>query len=321
MSAIDFSNLDSTLGAYFRNEGRILYNQMFNDFKSAQHIDVDVTVKDESPMVTPTVKDIVQVGKDDAWNPTTDGISHLAEILKVRPWQVDLKIVPLREHRAWTARLLRDGSDPYEYPFERFILEKVVMKVKETMERIVWQAAYNSGTAAGAGLVNPLEVCDGFKTLIAALITATTITPVATGAVTSANAVAKFEQVFDAFPEEVKQGETKIFCSYNSMQNYWRNYRDTYPNDAQREFTRLTLDGSEGKCEIVQVPGLSGSGRLVGAPRGILQIGTDLVSDMERLIIEKEKRALNVMMDGKIGAGISATAIDGKDYLIVNDQA
>ena len=99
MSAIDYSNLDAVLGAYNRGDGYLLYQQEMLGFKSARYIDVYQDIKDEEPMVTPFIKEIVQVGKEEGWNPTTGALDYVSRILKVRQWQVDLTINPIKEHR------------------------------------------------------------------------------------------------------------------------------------------------------------------------------------------------------------------------------
>lgn len=320
--SIDLSNLEATLGAYSRGPGMDLFIQAMNTFASANHIQMNTDIQDEQPMIVPEIGEIVQVGKDDGWNPTEDAFGFKARMLKVRDWQVDLKIVPLTLYKNWKGRLQSGKLKPYEYHFEGFLMGQILRKLQDSLEKIVWKSVYNAGTAAGAGVVNPMEVCDGFLKQIADAITATTIAPVATGAITDQNAVAKIEQMWDALPEVLKYEKVKIFCSRNTSSNYYKNYKDNYGDHlTYNSFKQMTLEKSEGNASFVPLPGLSGSGRVIIVPEGILQMGTDMLSDMNRIKVEQEKRVVNILMDGKIGCGISTFALAGEDYIITNDQA
>ena len=163
-----------------------------------------------------------------------------------------------------------------------------------------------AGTTAAA-------IADGWGTKIAALITATTITPIATGAITDANAVSKFEQMVEGLPTWHREKGGVIYCSYAKFDNYRKNYRTSYNFQFQPDVEgRYKMDNVN--FEIRPVSWMGTSSRLIATVDNNLVFGTDeervqVAASMRRNIIE-----VRLMMP----VGVE---IQDLDAIAVNDQA
>lgn len=171
------------------------------------------------------------------------------------------------------------------------------------------------GVRNGAGTA-AADIANGWGTIIAAEITATNLTPVATGAITTANAVTKVEQlVSDGFTTVMREYDTPclIYCSYNVFDKYIAHYRTL--NGYKLE-TGVNGDYKlDGKNAILRPAAfMKASQRLIGTVDQNLVFGTDteqikVYASMRRNIIESRP-----MMP--VGC-----EIQDLDVLVVNDQA
>lgn len=168
------------------------------------------------------------------------------------------------------------------------------------------------GVRNGAGTA-PADITDGWGTLIAALITATTITPVATGVITDANAVTKVEQVAEAVPAWMRQKGFIVYCSYATIDKYKKHYRTLNGFGFNKnEVGQYQLDGINAVLRPVAFMGTSA--RLIATVKDNLVFGTD----MERVAVAASMRRNVSEVRMMIPAGCQ---IQDLDALVVNDQA
>lgn len=315
-NGINFDSLDATLGAYCRENGEMLMKQAFLGNETAQHVTVYPEVKDQLPLLTAQMNTVVQPGNPTAWNPTADAFSLKPKILQVKPWKVDLDIIPQQLEAKYYAKVARTqpGSDPYmlDNSFEAFIMGEVIKRVQDDLERIIWH-----GDTTGSA---PLSVADGFFKLITAEVTATNLTESDTDIVDTANAVQSLENMWTGLDDRLKIAGAKMYMSHTIFNAYQTNYRATHGDVAHNgQFQKRFLELSGGLCELVPLRAMAGSNRVVLDPVGILAIGTDLVSDATTIRVEREKRTLNVMLDGKIGTQLSEYNIASVPHLAVSE--
>jgi hypothetical protein len=198
----------------------------------------------------------------------------------------------------------RDGQAP-------FADEASAQICKEYLDSI-YRSVLWSGVRNGAGTA-VADIATGWGTLIAAEITATTLTPVATGALTNVNAVTKFELVAEAAPIWMQEQGFVILCSFASFRKYVQHYRTL--NGFQLKPNLLNDYPMDGFNAVIRPVGFMGSSsRLVATVDGNLVFGTDVESiqiaaSMRRNIIETRP-----MMS--VGC-----QIQDLDALLVNDQA
>ena len=97
-----------------------------------------------------------------------------------------------------------------EMPFEQFAVAQAAREFLATIQTSTLYLGVRNGAGTAAA-----DVCDGWGTILAAAIVAGDVVPVATGAITSANAVTKVEQLADAVDVVQKEKGFDILCSYD----------------------------------------------------------------------------------------------------------
>ena len=170
------------------------------------------------------------------------------------------------------------------------------------------------GTPAKWDLRNVEAISTGWKKLIEDEITAANITPVATGAITAANAVDKIEMMIESAPAWMKEKSVIMYCSWATFENYKKHYR-TLNSFAfkPRENGQYYVDGYR---DVVLRPAswLGTSGRVVMSLPGNLVVGTD----GESVAIHATQRRNIVEVRQMMPVGFQIADIEA---LAVNDQA
>lgn len=195
-----------------------------------------------------------------------------------------------------------------DMPFEQASVDQVSREYLDNIIRSTLWSGVRNGAGTGAA-----DLCDGWGTIIAAEITATNLTPVVTGAITSANAVTKVEQVAESLPLWLRERGFIIYCSYNVFDKYKAHYRTLNSFGFNRTETGdAVIDGFNGVLRPVAFMGTSQ--RLVATIANNLVFGTDL----ERVATYPTPH-LNIMKIRHmmpVGCQIQDLAA-----LVVNDQA
>jgi hypothetical protein len=314
-TSVSISGLTTALGAYFRKDTSTYVKETLLGMANIKdRMEIMDDVKDEQPLPNLSITDIVRPRKSTTFDPPSNALAFSARILKVRGAKVDLQIIPSDLYNSWLGKMYAKGSNPYDYPFEQMIAEYVQARIQENIRmKALFSGVYNaSGTT-------PAAIMDGIKTLIAAEVTATNITPIATGAITAANVIDKLELTYDGLGEAYKNGETQILVSPTIFDWYNRKYRELYGSNANYEGMKqgyVLLDGTN--CWIKREPGLTGSGRVICTTPDNIVYGIDNAADESSIIVEQEKRAINLLMDFKVG--VQFKEIHAR-ALAVNDQA
>lgn len=197
-----------------------------------------------------------------------------------------------------------------EMPFEDYAVSQAGDAFLDALMRNTLYLGVRNGAGTAAA-----DICNGWGTIIANEITGTAISPVATGAITSANAVTKVEQVYDASDVILKRMPSKMYCSYSVFRNYMYHYRTLNGFGFRRdEKGKYTLDGTN--CELTPVAFMGTSGRLIMTLPGNLVFGTDTGG-----LSNHPTRHLNLLRNRILfPAGCEIKDI-GAEVLKVNDQA
>lgn len=195
-----------------------------------------------------------------------------------------------------------------EMPFETFAVEQAG---KQFLDSIYTDTLW-LGVRNGAG-TNAVDITDGWGTIIAAEITATNLTPIATNAISAANAVTEIEKVTNGVTAKMKQKGFNVYVSYTVFQHYRTHYRATYGfNFNPNQEGYYMLDGT--KAKLIPVAFMGTSGRVVATYPGNLVFGTDL----DRLSMYPT-RHLNLLRN-RILFPVGCQIRD-LNVLFVNDQA
>lgn len=192
--------------------------------------------------------------------------------------------------------------------FEQYFHDQVTKEYLDYMLRLTLYSGVRNAGGAGAA-----DICDGWGTIIAALITGLTLTPVATGAITSANAVTKVEQLADAVPLWMQERGHFIYCSYDVFKKYTAHYRTLNGFVFQPNATRqYALDNRNAYLRPVAWMGTSQ--RLIATIDNNFVFGTDIETTQLYVTPYLNYFKCRAMMVG--GCQIQDLAA-----LVVNDQA
>lgn len=313
-SALNITELNTKLGAYFRKDKGQIFTKMLLGMNIDDRFEIWDDCKDEVPLPNLTITDLVKPANNTTFQPTSNALAFGARILKVRPWKVDLQIVPADLEKSWLGAYKKKGSKVYDMPFEQYVMNHIIEKVQENLRlKSLFKGVYN---AAGS---TPIDVMDGLLTLIASEITATNIAPVATGAITSTNVVDKLEQTYDALGEAYKGIPTIALVSPQIFSWYKRKYRLDFGGNqdyAGMPLMETQLDGT--LCTIKSEPGLGTSQRVIVTPKENLVYGVDSIGEENDINSQVFERTIKLMIDAKSGTNFKR--IDA-ELLAVNDQA
>ena len=325
LSALDITELNTALGAYFRKDKDILISEMLTGMNIDDRFDTMDDCKDEVPLTKLNVTDIVQPANDVTFSGTSNALKFGARILKVRRWKVDLLLVPGQLEKSWLGKYKKKGSDAYDLPFEQYIMNYIRKRAQNNIRlRAHYKGVYNaSGTA-------PIDIMDGLLTLIETEVAAGQITPITTGALTSSNIIDSVELVFDGLGDEYKEVETIMLCSPTNFMKYTRKYRSLY--GANNDYDGMTNQGSvpiDGTmCKLKREPGLTGMDALVCTLVENLKYGVDSLGEESDIKSQVFERTIKLMIDAKSGVQISDlgtqdSLTDPNDFnraIAVNDQ-
>ncbi len=133
-------------------------------------------------------------------------------------------------------------------------------------------------------LVNEAVISTGWGKIISNEITALTLSPIATGAITNANALAKIELMYNGMTVAHRNmgGEFKV--SPATFRNYIENERTVYGNTVANPnggAGKKTVYG-DAKWEIVPCTWMGTSGRVIATQKNNLVFGTNVEADMSK---------------------------------------
>lgn len=313
--AIDFTNLAASLGAYSRDNAEEIMSELMLGMNIEDRITVLDDVNDELPLIKMITGDLVKPGGDPTtFSATANALTPDPRMLKVRPWKIDLTFYPQLLERQYNAFLRGQKITPQELPFAEFFFAEVAKKANENLRLgSLFSGVYNaSGTT-------PADVCDGYLKIIADEITATNITPVATGVVSSTTILDDVDDVIAGLHEAAQAEGGQVLVSPTLFKWYVHKYRADF--GANANYTGMAKDMVEidGTSFVLKrEPGLAGSQRIIATINDNMYYGVGHEGIDGNIIIEREKRGINVMVDAKAGPQFYSI---GTRALAVNDQA
>lgn len=308
---------------YVRTYDERLFRQLFYGFDTAQLATPHEGIKGQKIITELQVAANLAKRWNRAFAPPTDQVDFKPVTLSTTLNKVEHSVVPQDYEATYLGMMRRTGQNPDDYPFEMYIMEILFAKLNQEQEFAIWQ-----GEAASSPSSNDYlrQTFDGYLTLIKDAITATDITPVVTGAITSSNAVDKFRLMWAEVDQAYKRAGMDIFCDYTIYDNYRIHYKEKFGanpvetpviNNADYTLAGLRYELGGGNTYIIPIAGMEGSGRVVITPRSNLHYGFDALSDWENFNFEQDHRNLDFWLDFRMGAQI-LTKRDG--ILVVNDQ-
>jgi hypothetical protein len=285
----------SAYGGKYRQE---LIGQIFKNLE-----DANITVLEDIKGTTKFVR--LRVAK--GLKPYTgqfaggDKLNYSDRAVSPEQFQYDLHIDPKKYHNTFATETQDKHSKYFGLPEENYIWQKVT---EEIADEIIESTIYK-GVKGGNDSDPAKNICNGFEKRILDMITAGKAT-VATGVITSANAVTKFEKFYtDAMTVSPNYRRMKmiLYCSHNSMDKYVDHYRELFDKDPENwsdDAKPVYLKKTKGKVQIIAVDWLGDSDRLILAPKINMILATDKLSDINVMNIVPDVYGLKVGITGTI---------------------
>jgi len=319
MASVNHSYAES-FQPYVRTYAEQMFCELFYGFKTASLAQMYEGIKGEHVITQLEIGDNLARRWNKSFEPVADAATHKPRVLKTVLNKVDFSVVPQDYEFSYLGSLRQKGQNPADWPFQAYVMDKVLAKLQQEFETAVWKGQSAAVPAPGDYL---RETFDGYLKHISDALTATDITAVVTGAITTGNIIEKLRLMWEAVSSVYKENGTDIMVSYTIYDMYRKAYKDAYKVDPA--YTMINSAGyrgieyelGNGNTRIVPINGMSGSGRVVITPRENLAIGIDSPSDV-MFEVEQDKRELHFWMDFRMGAQI---LLQKDGILVVNDQA
>jgi hypothetical protein len=298
MSSVNYTSA-AAFRDYVESRGEELISRIFFGFQTADLVTIHDGVKG-SKILTEAI-----IGENliKRWRAQFDPVSNAAEfvprVLSTTLAKLDLSFVPQDLEATYLGDMRKKGQNPRDYPFEEYLLDKIISKAHRELEVAIWQAIQ---TATPAALDNLNQLFDGFLHMIADAITATDLTVTPTGAITTTNIVDNVEKVVDSLDLDAEMEETVTFLSVRNFKWYMRRYRNEWGKYTAPTQMREKVDFTNNT--LVAVPGMGTSNRILVTAASNLHIGYDDITDFNMFNFEQNKRQLDFWMDLRIGAQI-----------------
>ncbi|WP_353183562.1 hypothetical protein [Parapedobacter lycopersici] len=273
----DISKLVGYLGKFQKK----LFSTMRNALDIAKDLYVMPGIKNAENLTKLKVKDGVK-GYEETFEPDAGDLEYIPRKITVELLKRDVRVNVLKYRNTWMAEVMRRGVDPKDFPFAQFVLEAIAKSIAAEINDNAYYAVAGARTSFATSV-------DGLAKIIADEITATNITPIATGAITNTNAVAQIEKVLAEVASPYIKNGLNVDVSYNVFRKYQEDYRERYGKYIQRnENGNFTVDSYGPNVELVPATWMGTSQRIIATPFENLILGTDSLSDSERLMPESE---------------------------------
>lgn len=165
--------------------------------------------------------------------------------------------------------------------------------------------------------VNAEAITVGFAVRIAYAISNEGLVPVVTGAISNTNAVAKVELVARSMPVAFQKAGFTVFISYDVWWKYQDDYRERYGKQIQiNKDGFFDIDAFAGKVKLKPCTWMGASQRIIATPKENLIIGTDQLSDANKIDSFVKLRTMELGINLDI-----CTQIRDLEAIKVNDQA
>jgi hypothetical protein len=294
-------------------------NALFSTLRARLTILNDLTVlpgiKNILNLTKLTVADGVRGYREDFDSSDSD-LKYSGRALATTLLKRDIKINPLKYRSTWMSQVMKPGVNPNDFPFYVFVNNSIMEQIASEIQRGAYLAVKGDESTLAKSF-------DGLGTIIAAEIAkevanaGTGIVPIATGALSETNAVAKFEQMVASMPSDFVDAGFPIFASIESARKYNTDYRERYGKFQEKdEKGNLIIDNTAGKVLIKPVSWMGTSGRLIASPTENLLAGVDALGDMDKIHTDLELEIIKYRVLFALGFQVR-----DKDAMRVNDQA
>lgn len=313
---------------FLTEKGKEVIKKMFYGFETAGAVTKYDGVNEKLILAQmDVVKDLIYEYNSTLNLSRTDEAIEVTNVdLQTADFKVELKaIVNDQRMKAFRAYLKGAGMSMDQMHFVEYLIQASMEKMGTELEDGVWQAVLDT-TPGNIGNRKFNARFNGYRKIALDAGVAGRATVVATGAVTSANAVAKVLQFYRSAHKTMKKTGFNIYCSYTLFEDYLENYVATHSGRevpleevkrAQYNFTGVPLMLGGGKTYLVPVAGFGDDDAMIGTRPEFLAYGFDYEGQNGEWDIQKygwEHWMLNFF---PVGVQIM---LQKPGFLLVNDQ-
>jgi len=153
-------------------------------------------------------------------------------------------------------------------------------------------------------LTDALAITEGLGTKIKKARSSGLIKNVSsTGIITKADAFEQALSVYRGLPEEIKNNQKDIYLyvSSNTIDKISDSFKDDIKKYTDADGVLSTLPRTEGICKLKKATWMNGSDLMLASPKSNLYMGTDLLSDTQKLKTIEQMYHLDMSLKGVIG--------------------
>lgn len=316
-TTITASQIISDFGSFYLDRGQnenSLRMRPYEKFGTLEALTIMPTNDTVLEMSDVQVGEVLQAYQD-AFTPKGAVVFKPIQIF-LRPIKIDQQFNPTKLVNTWLGFLTNNNVDRTTWPFIRWMIEKyLIEQEKEDLEmKAIYNGSYLAPTAGTAG--NAINVMDGIKKQINAGVTATSITPIATGApsTTPATWCGQVEAFVKSIPEKYWYVNMELNMSRALAQRYREGKRVKY-NMSYAQETDLETVVDYTNIRIKGRASMTGSNKIWMTPKENYVAGVKGYSNMEMFEIEKIDRNVKIYTDWWMGVGFLLG-----DLVFTNDQ-
>lgn len=308
--SVDVSNLVSSFGDYYLNEG-----QNMDRLKSAIR----------QPSVTPGIaKPLIVDGE--VYRMSNNALGEVVQQfqkqftakgdlvfepneIRLRRMKMDLSLYPDDVVSSWAGFLANvNENERAQWPLIRYMLEKEVIpqKAHDLETKAYFKGVYAAPTPGTPGTTS--GVMNGIKKLIDDGLTATTMNAVTLSAAPTAANMFDIIEEFAGNIDSVLDNTPMVLCmSKTFVRHYLRDKRNTHGTDVNYDANKITIDFQE-NLQIVGLPSMAGESYIWATPKDNL-LYLRRTNGMKTPKIEESKREVFLMTDWYEALGFGYDAL------------
>lgn len=192
-------------------------------------------------------------------------------------------------YKSFWGSSITKGESLKSVEIARLVLSYLAGQLGKNLNKVLFSAVRSDTGATSAQLFNGFDTICTTESGSGGGLTAANGNYVAgTTVISSSNAVEILKTVYRSASDELRAENTKMFISQTIYDNYVDDYQSTVGSvPYNTQFDKTTLEGSQGRCELVPLSNKSTSPFIQLTTQSNMLIGVDQMSDSETIEVEK----------------------------------
>lgn len=272
-------------------------------------------LKDQGITVYPSIKGPTKFGKLSAGKglkpytgnfDATGGIALTDRELVPTLAAYEFSLDPKKYFDTYAADMIGAAADDKQIPFANYMWQEIAAEVEDELVNSV------VGFGDTASMDDAKKITNGLIKIINSI----GLSPVITGPITDADVIEQMQAVYRSIPAKFRKYMMNMYVSQNTADLYNLKYRDLYhAMPTYNEFSQTDLPLGSGKCKITPVEWLGDSNAIIVTPQKNLVLGTDSLSDMNRIKLVEKVYGYDCAINFSVGFQVPDTEV-----VFINDE-